>query len=295
MPEFTVIIPVYCRPLLIQRAVRSVLNQVFSNFELIIVDDGSTDTTLADLKKYLANEPKQIDVVSLSENRGVSFARNRAIEKAKGKYVAFLDSDDEWMPHKLLSMHHFFLKNPEILWVHSNEDWLYNERPLAQQKKHLKAGGWQFERSTELCVISPSAVCLQTAFIQKNLFDENFPVCEDYDLWLRLTRLEPIGFIEDSLILKRGGHSDQLSKSRFDFDLWRVRALAKQLGEPGLRKAWRDKVCFEGQRKLRILEKGARKHQNQQILDECERVRPVFFSYLSCDEDCNARFVSDSG
>ena len=99
-PTVSVIIPTYNRAHLVDRAIQSVLNQTYKDFELIIVDDGSTDNT-EDIIKEFQKKDERIKYIRHEENRGGSAARNTGIKAAKGEYIAFLDSDDEWLPIKL--------------------------------------------------------------------------------------------------------------------------------------------------------------------------------------------------
>ena len=97
-PKVSVIIPTYNRAHLVGRAIRSVLNQTYQDFEIIVVDDGSTDNTEEVVKSF--NDPR-IRYIRHEENKGAAAARNTGIKAAKGKFIAFQDSDDEWLPKKL--------------------------------------------------------------------------------------------------------------------------------------------------------------------------------------------------
>lgn len=223
MPTVTVIIPTFNRAGTLRNAIDSALAQDFDDFEVIVVDDGSTDDTWAILHAY-----PQIHVVR-QNHQGVSAARNAGILRAGGSFVAFLDSDDLWFPKKLSAQLAFFHENPDAVICQTEEIWVRNGARVNPGKRHRKGSGMIFERCLELCMVSPSAVMMkQCLFDQTGLFDESFPVCEDYDLWLRVSCRFPIHLIETPLVVKRGGHPDQLSR-RHSHDRYRIRALTKIL------------------------------------------------------------------
>ena len=221
-PEVSVIIPTYNRGWVLREAVDSVLAQDFKDFELIVVDDGSTDNTREILESY------DHDLIVLRQsNRGVSAARNRGIAAGRGRLVAFLDSDDLWLPRKLSSQVDFFNSNPAALVNQTEEIWIRNGVRVNPKTRHRKFSGMIFEKSLALCLVSPSAVMMKRSlFDEVGLFDEDLPACEDYDLWLRVSRRYPVHLIETPLIIKRGGHADQLSQAT-GLDKFRIRALKK--------------------------------------------------------------------
>jgi glycosyltransferase involved in cell wall biosynthesis len=221
-PQVSVIIPTYNRARIIKEAVDSVLAQDFKHFELIVVDDGSTDNTSDVLAPYG-------DDVSIffQENKGVSAARNRGIAEASGQFIAFLDSDDLWLPKKLATQVDFFNQTPDALICQTEEVWIRNGIRVNPKKQHKKPSGMIFERSLALCLVSPSAVMMRRELLDSaGGFDETLPVCEDYDLWLRISCRFPVYLIEIPLIIKRGGHDDQLSKGA-GLDKFRIKAIEK--------------------------------------------------------------------
>lgn len=162
------------------------------------------------------------------ERSGVSAARNRGVRLANYDWVAFLDSDDWWQPGKLQRQLEVVRNHPEIRAVYTNEIWIRRGRRVNQKKKHRKYTGWIYRYCLPLCIISPSSVLLERSlFEDRDPFDESFPVCEDYDLWLRITCRHPVFFVDENLITKTGGHADQLSRSRWGLDRYRIRALEK--------------------------------------------------------------------
>jgi len=207
--DVSVIIPTFNRSKWVSEAVDSVLHQTLKPREIIVVDDGSTDDTADVLDGY----GDAIRVLRLKENRGVSAARNRGIEAACCRYVAFLDSDDLWLPRKLEDQINHVRKHPEIRIHQTDEIWIRNGVRVNPGRRHRKPEGWIFEPSLHLCLISPSAVLIERRlFDEVGLFDERYPACEDYDLWLRITCRYPVGLLPKALIVKRGDHPDQLSR-----------------------------------------------------------------------------------
>ena len=157
------------------------------------------------------------------KNQGVSVARNKGIQAASGDWIAFLDSDDEWLPQKLQKQVDYLERHPEIKLIHSDEMWIRNGVRVNPHKKHQKGGEDQYLPSLLMCMISPSATVMKKeTLFSLGLFDESYPCCEDYDLWLKFTSLYPVGFINEMLIKKYGGHQDQLSQKYQAMDYWRV-------------------------------------------------------------------------
>ena len=222
MPLVSVIIPTYNRGWIVQEAIDSVLDQGFRDYELIVVDDGSDDNTREMLSAY----GKAIKLLR-QPNRGVSAARNRGIAEAAGQLIAFLDSDDLWLPGKLASQVKFFEENADAVVNQTQEIWIRNGVRVNPKKRHHKFSGMIFERSLALCLVSPSAVMIKKGlFDDVGLFDEQLPACEDYDLWLRISCRYPVHLIDHPLIIKRGGHDDQLSKAA-GLDKYRIQSLMK--------------------------------------------------------------------
>jgi glycosyltransferase involved in cell wall biosynthesis len=260
MPKVSVIIPAYNRLPMLNEALDSVLTQDFKDFELIVVDDGSTDGTEEEIKRYGG----RVKLLQHSENRGVSAARNRGVLRARGKYIAFLDSDDLWVKRKLKIQVAFLDDNPHYPLCYTDEIWIRKEKRVNPKVKHSKYSGWIFEKCLPLCIISPSSVVMRRKLFSKvGLFDEALPVCEDYDFWLRVSARFPIFFINRKLIVKRGGHPDQLSQRFWGNDRYRVIALEKLLSEPYIGSEERRMILEEMKRKCQILYKGFLKRGNE--------------------------------
>ncbi len=253
-PNISVIIPTYNRAHTLPRALESVLAQTLPPVEIIVINDGSTDDT----KNVLANYPGLIFVDK--KNVGVSAARNRGIEKAQGKWIAFLDSDDEWLPNKLEKQWTAICDNDKLI-CHTDEIWIRNGKRVNPMKKHQKFGGFIYEKCLPLCVISPSSVMIhKSVFDDIGVFDESLEVCEDYDLWLRICSKYPVLFLDELLIVKYGGHVDQLSGKHWGMDRFRVRAMEKMLDSDELNEGQRKATIEMFIEKCEIIISGMKKH-----------------------------------
>ena len=223
--KISVVIPTFNRISLIARAIDSVLKQSLNPYEIIIVDDGSDDGT----SEMIQNKYKSIKLIQ-QQNNGVSAARNNGIKHAKGDWIALLDSDDEWTEKKLENQVDRLIKTPEYDFCHTNEIWIRNGVRVNQRKKHEKYGGYIFDKCLDICRISPSSVLFRKNILDHvGWFDDQLPVCEDYDLWLRITAEYRILFIDDPLIIKYGGHDDQLSHGVEGIEFFRIKSLENLL------------------------------------------------------------------
>ncbi|MDI6699186.1 MAG: glycosyltransferase family A protein [Candidatus Saccharicenans sp.] len=228
------IIVTHNRAHFLAEAVDSVLAQTYfqknpDDWELIVVDDGSTDRT-PDLMTAYGERFPRVRYVRL-ENGGVSRARNRGLRLAAGEFIAFLDSDDLWLKDKVQVQLSYLKAFPEARFCLTEEIWVRNGRRVNQKSRHQKYSGWVLDRVLPLCLLSlSSAMFRRRLFEEVGQFDESLPVCEDYDLGLRIALRFPYHFLPAPLIVKRGGHPDQLSKKYWGMDRWRIQALEKALG-----------------------------------------------------------------
>ena len=276
--EISVIIPTYNRAHTLERAIRSVWAQKTAPGELIIVNDGSEDRTPELLKKLLPQAPLPTKVLT-QENRGVSAARNLAIQQAEGSWVGLLDSDDEWLPDKLNYQVQASEDSPEVLFWHGEEIWIRSGVRVNPHKKHQKFGGWIYEKCLPLCCISPSASLLhKSVFDAVGFFREDFPVCEDYDLWLKICARYQVGFVKEAVLNKYGGHDDQLSRKFFAMDYWRVLALEDIITGKLLNQEQKEVTRQTLIKKCEILIKGYKKHQNFEKYEEVNKILSKFDS-----------------
>jgi glycosyltransferase involved in cell wall biosynthesis len=319
MPTVSVIIPTFNRASFLREAIDSVLAQTYEDFEMIVVDDGSTDNTREIVMAYGkpscpavvgaqqergndsppahrpavagrdcvrgqpaclpsgrqehgAELPSQTNRVKYihQENKGVSAARNAGIEASQGEYVAFLDSDDLWKREKLEKQMQVMKNGCRI--SYTDEVWIRNGRYVNQRRVHAKYSGRIFDKVLPLCIIPPSSSVLERSlFNEVGCFDEALPACEDYDFWIRIAKGHNICFMKEKLIVRRGGHRDQLSRKLWGLDRFRIIALEKAMGS-GLSVVHRKLVMKELERKCRIMAVGCLKRGKT---DEAESYRAI--------------------
>jgi glycosyltransferase involved in cell wall biosynthesis len=261
MRSVSVIIPTFNRAMKTARAGASVLFQTYTDYEIIVVDDGSRDHT----EKVLQQFGSKVRYIKQPSNLGVSAARNRGIRESEAPWIAFLDSDDYWLPQKLDVQMGFFTTHTEAVICQTQEIWVRNGRYANPKKRHLKPSGDIFEPSLRLCLISPSAVMLRRSLLTEvGLFDEDLPVCEDYDLWLRIACRYPVHLIEDHLTVKEGGHPDQLSARFRGMDRFRIQALLKIIESGSLNLTQRQAALKELSLKCRVYGTGCLKRGRQE-------------------------------
>ena len=229
-PKVSVIVPTYNRANRLEGTLRSIVSQTYQDFELIVVDDGSTDNT----SKVIESFPSA-QYLPMKKNSGVSKARNIGLACAKGEFICFLDSDDLWKEKKLEIQIHWMESNTDNQVCYTDEIWVRNGVRVNQMNKHRKYTGDIFRHCLALCIVSPSSVMIRAKlFSEIGNFDESLPACEDYDLWLRIAVKYAFHFIEEPLIIKQGGHGDQLSRKYWGMDRFRVAALKKLLDQNSL-------------------------------------------------------------
>jgi glycosyltransferase involved in cell wall biosynthesis len=228
----------------------------------MVVNDGSNDNTQEAVLKLRDG----LTYIAHATNKGVSAARNTGIARSNSPFVAFLDSDDYWLPEKLSVQMRFFKENPSATACQTEEIWIRNGRPANPKKIHRKPSGNIFDPSLKRCFVSPSAVMLKRSLIEEvGLFDETLPACEDYDedydLWLRIACRYPVYLLKEHLVVKEGGHPDQLSR-RFDgMDRFRIKAMVKLIESGFLNKRQLRVTLEELSHKCRIYGNGCLKRK----------------------------------
>ena len=256
-PLVSVIIPTFNRAPCVGEAIASVLAQTYPHLELIVVDDGSSDHTSTVVSAF-----SQRLVYMQQAHGGVSAARNRGVAASHGELVAFLDSDDLWLPGKVAAQIALLQAHPEVQACYTDEIWIRYGVRVNQRFIHHKYSGWVFLPSLSRCIISPSSIMMRRGlWDQLGGFDESLPACEDYDLWLRLSVREPVLLVPERLIIKYGGHTDQLSRCVPVLDQYRIRALEKILTVP-LTFSQRRAVLEQLITKCHIVAQGAQKRHN---------------------------------
>ena len=265
MPLVSVIIPVYNRKNLLPRALQSVLNQSHADLEIIVVDDCSSDGVS---ELGLLSSDKRIFFVRQPFRSGVSKARNEGVRRSRGEWVAFLDSDDEWLRQKIALQLKWFSRHPGCRIVQSKEVWIRNGSRVNPPRTHEKIEGDLFEASLDRCMITPSSVVLsRELFDQAGGFNESLPACEDYDLWLRICINHQVGLIDEHLLIRYGGHSDQLSLNVMILDRFRIRSILQLLEHNQLRNVQRTLAVETLRKKAALVANGYNKRGNQEMYE----------------------------
>jgi GT2 family glycosyltransferase len=214
-PRVSAIVPAYNSVRYLPEAIDSVLAQTYRDFEIIVVDDGSTDGTQGVLARY----GDRIRVVRQS-NQGSAAARNAGILAARGEFIAFLDADDLWLPQKLERQMRLFGERPEIGWVYSDYR-EFDESGLGTRSFFEREGlrhppeGWVLPALAEGCITWTTTVVMRAScFHEAGLFDPVFPRAQDYDMWLRLAARFPVACVAEVLALYRRHQAQVTTKSR---------------------------------------------------------------------------------
>lgn len=273
-PQIAVIIPTYNRAHLLPRAIGSVLSQTWRAFELYVVDDGSTDGT-SDLPIIKSSDPRLI-YIRYPDNKGVSHARNFGVKQTSSYWIAFLDSDDEWLPQKLEKQMVYASAHPGIALNQTREFWIRNGKRVNPPKTHEKSSGDLFAASLKRCMITPSSVMLKRElFLEMGGFNKSFIACEDYDLWLRITCCYQAGLVDEYLLRRYGGHGDQLSATVPILDRFRIRSILDLLGRDCLTSDQRISAKIRLIELATIVAKGYKKHGKP---EEYEHYRQIIQS-----------------
>lgn len=202
MPLISVVIPTYNRADLLPRAIQSVLNQTFKDFELIVVDDGSTDNTeeiVAGFRRQIGN----VFYVRQPNSGQCADPKNHGIELSTGRYLAFLDSDDEWLPRKLEMQLQLLENKPALGFVGCNITVFDNKTGLTLRTHDLDryVRNDFVEEVLKLNVLTPSAVMVRRAVIDNvGVFDTELKVADDLDMWLRISDKYAFGFVPEFLL-----------------------------------------------------------------------------------------------
>ena len=270
--NITVIIPTYNRYDFLKRAVLSVLSQTYKVQEIIIIDDGSTDSTSQILQDF-----PNIRYI-YQDNSGVSSARNLGISNASCEWIAFLDSDDEWCEDKLKVQVAFHKQHQDILMSYTDEIWVREGRNVKIPKKFRKQGIDIFLENLSFCNIAPSSSLIHKSLLERvGVFDEELEVCEDYDLWLRIAINHKIALVDKKLITKYAGHEDQLSFKHWGMDRFRVISLEKLLKDKeNIDESKHQLIKEELLKKYTLLLKGAIKYEKKEDIKNYEQILAKF-------------------
>lgn len=194
----SVIIPTHNRSAMLDRAINSVLKQTYTNFEIIVVDDASTDNTESLVLQY---EDPRVSYIKINESKGANFARNTGVRRSNGEYLAFLDDDDIWFPNKLFLQVQMLKNDSNLGLVYTGIEVVTEGEETRYSIKPKFNGDISKTILTDNCIGTTSTVVLsRKVFEEAGGFDENLPQLQDYDLWIRIAQICKVGFIWDDLI-----------------------------------------------------------------------------------------------
>ncbi|MBN2553498.1 MAG: glycosyltransferase family 2 protein [Spirochaetales bacterium] len=268
--RITAIVPTYNRLPMLREAVFSVLKQTHSSLELVVVDDGSDDGTAGWCRRLATEHPGSFRYLPLSHCGMPGKVRNAGARLARGEYLAFLDSDDLWKPDKLARQIAFFQEHPDIRICHTREIWQRGQKIVSQAGQRHGRSGTIFADALKKCIIGPSTVMMRRELFEElGGFREDLEIAEDYELWLRVTARCPVGYIDEPLVIKRGGHADQLSERYGQIEIFRIRALQLNLEAGTFRGEQRDLAARELVRKCRIYARGCEKRGRNGEAQSC--------------------------
>ncbi|MGQ9424860.1 glycosyltransferase family 2 protein [Gilvimarinus sp. F26214L] len=198
------------------QAIESVRAQTHANIEYVIVDDGSTDGSRDLIEDYCRKDPR-IKAFLLPENQGVARARNTGIENSHGKYVTFLDSDDEWMPNKLEKQLELFRRHPRAGLVVTGAAVIDRDGHTVeiqkQRKKPMQGAVSLYDYIAGKCLLSINAMTRRECLEKSGLFNPNYVIGEDYELWMRITRDYEYYYLEEPLHRYRV-HGDNATRDK---------------------------------------------------------------------------------
>ncbi|MGF1491367.1 MAG: glycosyltransferase [Microcoleaceae cyanobacterium] len=201
MPLISVVIPVYNGEQTIQETVESVLSQTFQDFELIVINDGSTDSTLDVLSRF---SDSRLHVFSYP-NAGLPASRNRGIDRASGELIAFIDADDLWTPDKLESHQQILQDNPQVTVVYSWTDYIDEKGQFLHPGLHISVQGNAYPDLLRSNILENGSNPLirRVAFEAVGTFDESLRAAEDWDMWIRLSEKYPFATVPAPQVLYR--------------------------------------------------------------------------------------------
>jgi glycosyltransferase involved in cell wall biosynthesis len=278
------IIPVKGRPALLKEALDSILSgNILPSSVFVVIDSIGEEREMDSiaLEEFFLRSKKIFSEIHFkkiySANEGPARARNLAAKEAKEEWISFLDSDDLWLPEKLESQISYLKKRPHLHGASGLERWIKNGKVLIQPQKLRPGHGRFIKDSLHRCLVPCSSVIIRRSiFLDEGGFDENFPVCEDYEFWIRFLSRHPLGFIDREIAIKRSGDWSQLSSSH-SLDKYRILALLKSVQNCNFSKeesGEAKKACYE---KFSIFESGAKKRGNHnEAEDLIMKINSVF-------------------
>lgn len=232
-PFFSVILPTYNRAHFLPKAIESVLGQTFADWELIIVDDGSTDNT----KEVVAAYADSRVVYHYQQNQERSAARNNGIKQARGVYICFLDSDDYFLPERLEGLAHYMRENNNPVGLFFTDIQFKKPDGEFHKSNYLKLGENQKKCDyLVLNIIGVPQACINKTILKENLFDTRFNIGEDFELWLRIVNNYQLTYIEKNTTVVANDHEDRtvnLKKQNSPREQQKMLKTAFRIGHPG--------------------------------------------------------------
>jgi glycosyltransferase involved in cell wall biosynthesis len=275
-PEVSVVIPAYNSAQYLGEAVQSIFDQTFDNYEIIVVDDGSTDNTRELVESYGG----RIRYVR-QENGGASKARNRGIAEARGTYIAFLDADDCWEPEKLEKQINILESNPNLGMVFTDAVGFDENGPLPRmgRKKSLLLDG---DVACNIFMYSgvgtPSVMVPKKVFDKVGVFDEQLFLAEDDNMWIRIAAEYPVELIDEPLVKVRD-HANRTTRDKgrlFRMILDNADALASKYGKAS------DRIMQVLPRKLAQVQFGLGRYCLEE--NRYAEARQAFADGIACDK-----------
>lgn len=215
MPTVSVILPTYNRVTMLPEAIESVLDQTYHDWELIVIDDGSTDQTPAYLHR-VGRAHRCITLIRVKHG-GVSGARNAGLRVANGRYLAFLDDDDRWMPTKLATQAAYLESHPEVALVYAQAHVVDGGGRVTGRKPSGAAGPTFDELVDGNCIPLLTVVVRRQCLEVVGGFDPALYISQDYDLWLRVARQFPIAYLPEPMAVYRvhGANMSRQTRARY--------------------------------------------------------------------------------
>jgi len=218
MIKISVVIPTYNSSAYLEDALDSVLTQTRAVSEVIVVDDGSIDDTKKIVGNYVAIYPDRVKYF-YQKNKGPAAARNKGIEEACGNYIAFLDSDDVWLPEKIEKQTLLF-KNHDYAMVYCDMKHevdgriVFNSYLKEKNYKLFGSGSLYNSLLKENFIFTPTVIVKKEVFEDIGYFDEAYRICEDYHMWLRIAKHYKIGFLNEPLVVRKR-HNSNITEDKY--------------------------------------------------------------------------------
>ncbi|HAT4149657.1 TPA: glycosyltransferase family 2 protein, partial [Clostridium perfringens] len=228
--KLTVFMPVYNSERYLRKSIDSILNQSYKNFEFLIINDGSTDSSVDIINSY---NDKRIKLINNKENKGIPYTRNLGLELSTGDYIAIMDSDDISYINRLEKQINYLELNPDIDILSSNFDELYNNSIIKSKSNNKNSDVIKIELMFRCCIGNPTVMMRRKTFVDNKInYREECFVAQDYSFWVESIKKCKFYHMKDSLIAYRTGHENITKKSSKNkqkrkniIDKIRVRAL----------------------------------------------------------------------